>query len=131
MLRGLVTNANLQNELLPVLNNLESGSLTISMFDTVVTGDCVLHRKPFPNTYQKAFESLGVDGHRCVALEDSQAGVLAAHRAGCFVVGLASFSGKQSSLLEVGAHATVSSLVEAVNSKPWLQSSVRNFSDSG
>lgn len=51
-------------------------------FDVVVTGDQVKHRKPAPDIYLEAARRLAVEPRHCVALEDSEAGILAASRAG-------------------------------------------------
>ena len=55
-------------------------------FDAVVTGYDVPHGKPEPDIYLKAAEVLGKDPARCIALEDSKAGVLSAFRAGCMTI---------------------------------------------
>jgi HAD superfamily hydrolase (TIGR01509 family) len=52
------------------------------LFDTVVTRDDVTHPKPHPEPYLTAANRLGIDPARCIALEDSHAGVRAAHAAG-------------------------------------------------
>jgi beta-phosphoglucomutase-like phosphatase (HAD superfamily) len=57
-------------------------------FDVVVTGDQVANPKPAPDIYLEAARRLGVDPRRCIALEDSDAGILAASTAGmvCLLV---------------------------------------------
>ena len=47
-----------------------------------MTGDQVSHGKPAPDIYLEAARRLDVEPSRCVALEDSDAGILAASRAG-------------------------------------------------
>ena len=42
--------------------------------------------KPEPDIYLYAAEKLGVKPCNCMVLEDSPAGILAAHRAGCLPV---------------------------------------------
>jgi len=54
-------------------------------FDAVATGDEVINGKPAPDLFLLAAERLGVVPSRCLVLEDSEAGVLAAHRAGMLV----------------------------------------------
>ena len=51
-------------------------------FSVVVTGDQVAHQKPAPDIYLEAARRLGVDPVCCIALEDSDRGILAASRAG-------------------------------------------------
>ena len=52
------------------------------LFDAVVTGDEVAHRKPAPDVYLEAARRLGVDPRRAIALEDSGPGLAAARAAG-------------------------------------------------
>lgn len=51
-------------------------------FEHVVTVDDVSHGKPAPDLYLEATRRLGVAPGECVAVEDSDVGVLAAHAAG-------------------------------------------------
>jgi beta-phosphoglucomutase-like phosphatase (HAD superfamily) len=55
-------------------------------FDALVSGDQVARGKPAPDIYLEAARRLGRDPARCVALEDSDAGVLAASSAGMVTV---------------------------------------------
>jgi HAD superfamily hydrolase (TIGR01509 family) len=52
------------------------------LFDAVVTGDEVAHRKPAPDVYLEAARRLGVDPSRSIAIEDSAPGIAAARAAG-------------------------------------------------
>lgn len=54
----------------------------LDLFETVVTRDDVVNPKPHPEPYLTAARRLGVDPVHCLALEDSHAGVRAAHAAG-------------------------------------------------
>ncbi|WP_152658899.1 HAD family hydrolase [Devosia chinhatensis] len=54
----------------------------LDLFETVVTRDDVVHPKPHPEPYLTAARRLGVEPVHCLALEDSHAGVRAAHAAG-------------------------------------------------
>jgi len=51
-------------------------------FAVFVTGEEVKHGKPAPDIYAEAARRLGLHPAECVALEDSDAGILAASRAG-------------------------------------------------
>ena len=51
-----------------------------------MTGDEVQHGKPDPEAYLTAAARLGVDPARCLAIEDSPAGVASAEAAGCVVI---------------------------------------------
>ncbi|MGB3548285.1 MAG: HAD family phosphatase [Saprospiraceae bacterium] len=53
-----------------------------------ITADDVEHLKPAPDIYLAAAAALGVDPAACVAIEDSEAGSLAARAAGAYVLGL-------------------------------------------
>lgn len=57
-------------------------------FETLTTGDMVVHSKPDPEIYQKAASSLGLGPEECVAVEDSPNGVRSATAAGikCIMV---------------------------------------------
>lgn len=53
-------------------------------FTTIVGGDEVSEGKPSPDIFLLAAQRLGAVSAQCVVLEDSDAGILAAHRAGMF-----------------------------------------------
>ena len=55
-------------------------------FDGCIFGDMVMHSKPNPDIYIKAYELLGIEPEYCVAFEDSPAGVESAAAAGVDVV---------------------------------------------
>ncbi len=61
---------------------LRAGGLDARRFVTIVTGDEIAHGKPAPDIYLEAARRLGTTPAACVALEDSDAGVLSASRAG-------------------------------------------------
>lgn len=54
----------------------------LDLFETVVTRDDVANPKPHPEPYLTAAKRLGIEPGHCLALEDSHAGVRAAHAAG-------------------------------------------------
>lgn len=60
----------------------------VGAFRVVVTGDIVTRGKPDPEPYLVAADRLGVDPARCVAIEDSTAGVASAEAAGARVIGV-------------------------------------------
>lgn len=64
------------------------GHLPAGTFAAVVAGDEVERGKPHPDPYLLAAARLGVDPARCVAIEDSPAGVASARAAGCVVLGV-------------------------------------------
>ncbi|MBO4226917.1 HAD-IA family hydrolase [Bradyrhizobium neotropicale] len=55
-------------------------------FDTVLTRDDVTHCKPSPDLYLLAAQRLRVKPQACVAIEDSNHGVTAAHAAGAITL---------------------------------------------
>lgn len=61
----------------------------IAAFDAVVTADDVTHGKPHPEIFLTAAAKLVVTPKRCLAFEDSPAGLAAARAAGMTRVGIA------------------------------------------
>lgn len=57
-----------------------------SCFEQVVGGDMVAHKKPSPEIYLKTADLLSLVSHQCVAVEDSESGLVAAKDAGMFVI---------------------------------------------
>ena len=57
-------------------------------FGVIVSADDVAKSKPDPATYARAAERLGVDPARCLAIEDTKAGLLSAKGAGMMTLGL-------------------------------------------
>ena len=68
--------------------NAETAAFTLGCaglagrISTVVTGDQIAHSKPAPDIYLEAARRLGVDPAACIAIEDSEAGVLSIANAG-------------------------------------------------
>jgi HAD superfamily hydrolase (TIGR01509 family) len=60
------------------------------IFPVVAAGDMVERKKPAPDVYLLALERLGRDADRCIAVEDSRNGVVAAKAAGLRVIGVRS-----------------------------------------
>jgi HAD superfamily hydrolase (TIGR01509 family) len=58
----------------------------IDRFAVVVTRDDVDRGKPHPDLYLEAAKRLGIAPERCLALEDSHHGIVAAHAAGTMAV---------------------------------------------
>jgi HAD superfamily hydrolase (TIGR01509 family) len=69
-----------------IIERLFSGQF--DLFNTIVTGDDVEHKKPAPDIYQKTVNNLSVPAKACLAFEDSGAGVRSAKAAGvyCFAI---------------------------------------------
>lgn len=58
------------------------------VFDVVIAGDDVEHAKPHPQPYLLAAERLGVDIGDCVAIEDSEFGLVSAVSSGAATIGV-------------------------------------------
>ena len=65
--------------------NLQTSG-TARYFHDVVSGTEVAHSKPAPDTFLLAAEKLGLAPADCLVLEDSEAGIQAAHAAGIDVI---------------------------------------------
>ncbi|MBD3243075.1 MAG: HAD-IA family hydrolase [Chitinivibrionales bacterium] len=59
---------------------------TPPVFAAVVCGEDVARRKPAPDIFLEAARRAECDSHECLVIEDSDVGILAAHRAGMRVV---------------------------------------------
>ena len=77
----LATNSRAEN----ALECLELAGIE-EVFSIVVTRDQVRHGKPEPDIFLKAAELMQVDISRCLVIEDSHAGIVAASRAGAVSV---------------------------------------------
>ena len=62
-----------------------------SWFDVIAAGDVVAHKKPAPDIYRFALEKLECGPGSCVAIEDSENGVMAARAAGLRVLAAPSY----------------------------------------
>ncbi|HEY4367474.1 MAG TPA: HAD-IA family hydrolase [Steroidobacteraceae bacterium] len=62
------------------------GPDSLRWFSVVATGDIVARKKPAPDIYCTALDSLGVSPQQAVAIEDSQIGVEAAKAAGLVTI---------------------------------------------
>lgn len=81
-------------------------------FDTIVGGDQVPKGKPAPDVYREAIARIGAEPAHCIALEDSEIGLRAAHAAGVTCIVVPDLL-PPSAEYEVLAHAIVPSLREA------------------
>lgn len=86
-------------------------------FDGMVFGEEVKQGKPFPDIFQKAAEIAGEPPERCLVLEDSEAGIQAAHSAGIDVICIPDMKPPQEASREL-AVAQLASLEEVI---PWLE----------
>lgn len=64
------------------LETLKAARVSPDPFDAYITGDHVVNKKPHPEIYLKAADSIDLDPAQCVVLEDAVTGVAAAKAAG-------------------------------------------------
>jgi len=83
----------------------------LERFRTVIGADQVQKPKPDPEVYLKAAEYLAVDPKACLAVEDSEYGVRAAHAAGMTVIQVPDMTQPTSDLRSLG-HIVLTSLKE-------------------
>jgi HAD superfamily hydrolase (TIGR01509 family) len=84
----------------------------LAYFDHVVTSSDVAHPKPAPDIYLLAAQKLGKDPARCLALEDSPAGIRAAVGAGMTAIQVPDLVHPDADLRALG-HRIVESLTDA------------------
>lgn len=63
--------------------NLKETGLSMDSFNTIITGLDVKKKKPFPEIYLKAADSLGLKPDNCLVVEDAVSGIEAGKAAGC------------------------------------------------
>lgn len=69
-----------------IARNLRMAGVPKERFDVLVGGDEVENGKPAPDIFLLASRKLGIQADRCLVLEDSDAGIKAAHAAGMIPV---------------------------------------------
>ena len=106
----LATNSRITN----ALECLELAGLT-NVFSVIVCRDHVQNGKPEPDIFLKAAELMQVDISRCLVLEDSHAGIVAAFRAGAVSVFIPSIAQVNPLTVEL-CDLMVSDLVELTKS---------------
>jgi HAD superfamily hydrolase (TIGR01509 family) len=94
----------------------------LSYFALVQCGDEIINGKPHPEIYLKACRKLGVAPAECLALEDSDNGVLSAHRAGLTIIQVPDVLEPSAKVKSLG-HKILKSLAEVEE----MLSSERNF----
>ncbi len=81
-------------------------------FSHIVTGDQIPNGKPAPDIYLEAARRLGVDPEKCVALEDSETGILSATSAGMTAIMVPDLKQPSDEVRAVASHV-LDSLYEA------------------
>ncbi len=93
-----------------------------TVFDVTVSGDEVSQKKPAPDIYHKAIQTLGIDRDKCMAIEDSEAGIISAKANDIFCIALRNQFLKENKTL--AADLVINSINDVVNmmqSLPGLQ----------
>jgi len=99
--------------------NLDGIGLESSIFQALITGDDIQHKKPAPDIFLKAAACLGVDPGECRVFEDAVTGVQAAKAAGMHCIGITSFF-DAATLRSAGADETWPDFTAAVQTPPAL-----------
>jgi sugar-phosphatase len=63
--------------------NLKEIGLKRESFHSIITGLDVVNKKPFPDIYLKAAESIGLEPEECLVVEDAVSGIKSGKSAGC------------------------------------------------
>ena len=63
--------------------NLTETGLSPETFDSIVTGEDVINKKPSPDIYLKAAENLALKPYECLVVEDAVSGIRSGKSAGC------------------------------------------------
>lgn len=82
-------------------------------FANIVCGDMVEHGKPEPDLFLEAAHQIGFAPKQCVVLEDSEAGIVAAHRAGMLPLMIPDLK-QPSDAIRGLAYRVITSLDEAI-----------------
>jgi HAD superfamily hydrolase (TIGR01509 family) len=63
--------------------NLREIGLSTDSFHSIITGQDVENKKPFPDIYIRSAQSIGLEPQECLVVEDAVSGIKAAKSAGC------------------------------------------------
>ncbi len=78
-------------------------------FDAIVTHSDIKKPKPHPDMYEKGLEKLGLEPHKCLAVEDTPNGICSAAEAGIKVLAYKTQYFEESELLKAGAARVINS----------------------
>ncbi len=93
-----------------------------TVFDVTVSGDEVFQKKPAPDIYHKVIQTLGIGRDKCMAIEDSEAGIISAKANDIFCIVLRNQFLKENKTF--AADLVINSINDVVNmmqSLPGLQ----------
>jgi HAD superfamily hydrolase (TIGR01509 family) len=117
LVRGLVGKVRLgvaTSTTAPLVEVALQGVGLLDAFEIVVSGADLGRGKPDPAVFIEGCRRLGTDPHHAVAFEDSPVGVMAAHAAGMYVVGVPDRPGVEPRLVAAGADLLIDSLADVV-----------------
>jgi beta-phosphoglucomutase len=92
--------------------NLREINLPPELFNSIVTGEDVTNKKPFPDIYIKAALNIGLKPEECLVVEDAVSGIRAGKSAGCRCLAVTSSFG-----------------ASALNEADWICGSLANAPD--
>ena len=98
-------------DLIKVRHNLRVAGIPFSTFQSVVTGDDVERKKPFPDVYLMAAKEAGLAPCDCAVVEDAISGVQAAKAAGAYAIAVTTSFSEQA-LVAAGADRVISDIAE-------------------
>lgn len=81
-------------------------------FEAIVTWDDVSEGKPHPEPFKAGAALLGTAPHKCLAIEDTEAGICSAHAAGCIPVMVPSLKQPKADVEDL-CHLKCENLMEA------------------
>ena len=117
LVRGLVGRVRLgvaTSTTFPLVEVALQGVGLLDAFEIVSSGADLGAAKPDPRVFLEGRRRLGTDPVHAVAFEDSPVGVMAAHAAGMFVVGVPDRDGVAERLVAAGADLLLDSLADVV-----------------
>ena len=86
----------------------------LDKFDCICSGHDVKQGKPAPDIYLHAAASIGISPENCLAIEDAPAGILSAHRAGCWPVLVPDLDGSDDRMRKI-LYAEADSLLDIIH----------------
>jgi len=80
-------------DMIKVKANLNAADISLDTFSTIVCGDMVKRKKPFPDIFLQAAKNINIPVNQCIVIEDALSGIIAAKKANMHTVAiLSSFS---------------------------------------
>jgi len=83
------------------------------IFQIIVTSEEVSHGKPAPDLFVLTAEKLGVAADECIVIEDAEAGIVGAHKAGMYAIMVPSTRAPSQATIDL-AYAVETSLLDVI-----------------